>query len=574
MKRTINFLLTALLIAIGLATPAMALDIKADVDTRKVEEGDSLVFTIQVNELAIGKQPDFTPLKEQFNILTTTRNQRTNIINGQMESSMTWNLTLVPKSTGYVVIPPVTYKDVKSKPITIQVTKRDAGDKRSSKNLVFIEADVDKKSVYVQEQVILTLRLYQRTQLIDSSWVPPEIDNAVMEKLTDSRTFQTTIDGHTYQVQEHTFAVFPQKSGTMVIPESRLTSVIGTGRQGGFFFDPFSSSGKPIQRTTKRIDVEVKPIPETYPSRPWLPSKSVGLADQWTPPNSEFIVGEAVTRTIILQAKGITATALPTIPIPQSDKFKVYPDKADTQSTVDADGMVSQRVESYAFIPTEPGTITLPEIQVSWWDVTRDELKTATLPAKTIEVKGTAKVQRTDQSVSAPPSTSGAASPVPPPSMTAGSGPVSTTWQWLALISTAFWLITLAVLVMVVRKRRQPGATTPDTKDTPGLSLKNAKKALKQACQEDDPRAARQALLDWGKALFPKASCHSLGDLNRQLSSEKCRSAIKELEILLYRKGADGDWDGTYLWEAAEEVEKERLRKTPEPALAPLYPGN
>ncbi|MDX1693489.1 MAG: hypothetical protein R3208_06975, partial [Ketobacteraceae bacterium] len=63
------------------------------------------------------------------------------------------------------------------------------------------------------------------------------------------------------------------------------------------------------------------------------------------------------------------------------------------------------------------------------------------------------------------------------------------------------------------------------------------------------------------------------GDVARQVSSEKCRSAIKELEILLYRKAADGDWDGTYLWEAAEEVEQEQSEKAGNPALAPLYPG-
>ncbi|MDX1695357.1 MAG: BatD family protein [Ketobacteraceae bacterium] len=571
MKQAINFIFSTIILVAALATPAWAVEITASVDAHKLEQGDSLVLTVEVNELAMGKKPDFSVLEDQFDILSTTTQQRTRIINDQMESSMTWNLTLVPKANGYIVIPPITYDNAQSRPITIQVAKRTSSNKHSSNNLVFIEASVDKQSVYVQEQVILTLRLYRRTQIIDPSWTPPEIENAVMEKLTDSRAFQTTIDGHTYHVTENTLAVFPQKSGTMVIPESRLTGVIGTGRRSGFF-DPFSSAGTQIQRTTKRIEVAVKPIPDAYPNRPWLPSKSVGLADHWTPENAEFQVGEAVTRTIILQAKGITATALPTIPVPNSDKFKVYPDKADTQSSVDADGMVSQRVESYAFIPTEPGTVTLPEIQVSWWDVTRDELKTATLPAKTIKVKGSATVQRTDQSVSAPPSTSPAPASAPP-SMTNGSTTVSATWQWIAVVSTVLWLITLVALVLVTRRRKAAGKPDGEEPQAPRIDIKDAKNALKKACQEDDPKAAKQALIDWGNAMFPQSGCHSLGDVARQVSSEKCRSAIKELEILLYRKAADGDWDGTYLWEAAEEVEQEQSEKAGNPALAPLYPG-
>lgn len=572
MKLTINALFTTLFLLLGLGSSAWAVDITASVDTHKLEQGDSLVLTVQVNELAMGKKPDFSVLEDQFRILGTTTQQRTRIVNDQMESSMSWNLTLIPKATGYIVIPPIAYENAQSKPITIQVAKRSTSNKHNGKNLVFIEASVDKESVYVQEQVVLTLRLYRRTQIIDPTWTPPEIDNAVMERLTDSRTFQTAIDGYTYQVTENTFAVFPQKSGTMVIPESRLAAVIGTGNRGGFFFDPFSSAGKQIQRTTQRIEVDVKPIPDSYPNRPWLPSKSVGLADQWTPENAEFKVGEAVTRTIILQAKGITATALPTIPVPQSDKFKVYPDKADTQSTVDADGMVSQRVESYAFIPTEAGTVTLPEIQVSWWDVTRDQLKTATLPAKTIEVKGTATVQRTDQSVAAPPASTPAPSTAPP-SMAADEPMVSTTWQWIAVVSTGLWVLTLVALILVAKKGKNSAKTTSEPEEAPRLSLKEAKTALKKACQEDNPTAARQALVDWGNATFTLANCHSIGDVSRHIQSEKCRSAIRELEILLYRQAAEGDWDGTYLWEAIEEVEHAKAASDREPALQPLYPG-
>lgn len=570
-KHTLLLTVSALLLFLGLGTPAWAVNISTSVDTHKVEQGDSLILTVQVNELAMGKKPDFRVLEDQFQILNTTTQQRTRIVNDQMESSMTWSLTLIPKATGYIVIPPIPYEKVQSKPITIQVSKRSTSNQHSGKNLVFIEASVDKKSVYVQEQLVLTLRLYRRTQIIDPSWTPPDIDNAVMERLTDSRSFQTTIDGYTYQVTENTFAVFPQKSGTLQIPESRLTAVIGTGSRGGFFFDPFSSTGKQIQRVTQPLTVAVKPIPASYPNSPWLPSRSVGLVDQWSPENTEFTVGEAVTRTIILQAKGITATALPTIPVPQSDKFKVYPDKADTQGSVDADGMVSQRVESYAFIPTEPGTVTLPEIQVHWWDVSRDELKTATLPSRTITVKGAAKAQRTDQTLGAPPSISQAPASAPP--SVSEQPAVSTTWQWIALISTALWIVTLIALVVVARRRRSKAAPTAEPRDEPRLALKDAKTALKKACQKEDPAAARDALIQWGNALIPGANCHSIGDVSRALNSEKCQAAIRELEILLYRRAAEGDWDGTLLWEAAEEVEQTRAAQPKPPALAPLYPA-
>ena len=569
-------LLLHLLLWFGLAQPIWAATVTAQVDTHKVQQGDSLILTITVNERAFGKEPNFDELKEQFRIINKVNSSSVRMINGRMESSISWRLTLAPKVNGYVVIPPIKYGNSQTKPITIQVAKRSASNKPTSKDLVFIEATVDKKSVYVQEQVILTLRLYKRTQLIDASWTPPQISDAVSEPLTESRTYQSVVGNYTYQVTENTFAIFPQKSGELLIPKSHLIATIGTGRRGGFF-DPFGSAGKQISRSTKALSVEVKSIPDGYPKTHWLPSSAVAMADQWSPENPEFKVGEAVTRTIILQAKGLTATALPSIPAPSSNKFKVYPDKADTKSTVDADGIVSQRVESYAFIPTEAGTITLPEIQISWWDVTRDKLQMATLPAKTITVEPSASAQKTDQAVTAPPSISAPPSTVPPSVSNTQVTAPNSMWQWIAMGSLILWLITLPIIFIALKRKPNKEPPQETQVKAPRISLKEAKAALKSACQGSDPRQVRDALINWGTAIYPSKNCYSIGDVKNNVTSEKCRAAIKELEIVLYKSGeAPGNqhWDSTLLWEAAEEEEAEVDAGKANPALAPLYPSS
>ena len=158
-KTTLTTIIACVVSLLLAATQVAAADVTAEVDTHKLQQGDSLVLTVTVNERAFGKQPDFSALKEQFKIINTVNSSSVRMINGQMESSLSWRLTLVPKVTGYIVIPPIEYDGKQTRPITIQVVKRAAGSKRSAKNLVFIEANVDKKEVYVQEQVVLTLRL-------------------------------------------------------------------------------------------------------------------------------------------------------------------------------------------------------------------------------------------------------------------------------------------------------------------------------------------------------------------------------------------------------------------------------
>jgi hypothetical protein len=70
-------------------------------------------------------------------------------------------------------------------------------------------------------------------------------------------------------------------------------------------------------------------------------------------------------------------------------------------------------------------------------------------------------------------------------------------------------------------------------------------KALKRACWENKPQAAKQALLQWGKAEFAVDSLAALaGHCSPALHAE-----ILALNRLLY-SGQNQDWQGQNLWQA------------------------
>jgi len=46
----------------------------------------------------------------------------------------------------------------------------------------------------------------------------------------------------------------------------------------------------------------------------------------------------------------------------------------------------SYRKEQYTLIPQQPGTLTLPEISIAWWDVTKNEKAVARIPSRTLQV--------------------------------------------------------------------------------------------------------------------------------------------------------------------------------------------
>ena len=95
-------------------------------------------------------------------------------------------------------------------------------------------------------------------------------------------------------------------------------------------------------------------------------------------------------------------------------------------------------------------------------------------------------------------------------------------------------------------------------------------KAIKKACQDNNAKAAKDALIQWGRMEFNESS---LGRI-----ALKCEGELKE-EILglnqyLYAQQA-GDWNGQALAEAIKQLKPNRgkSRHDQDEVLQPLYRG-
>ncbi len=570
------FILTLMLLA---GAPAQALVVQATLDTTTVTLSDSVVLSVSVDETVDSGKPDFSALKKDFEILRSGTESSTRLWNGQSSSVTTWRITLRPRRTGTLTIPAFTYDGVSSKPLTLTV-KGDSPDKaKPSSQLVFLDLKVDRQDPWVQEQVIVTLNLYQRVDTNDPSLSWPEGQGYIREKLGATRVYQTVIDGHEFQVTENRFAIFPQKSGDITLPAATFTAFIAVG--GSAMFDPFlNTSGKQIGRRTQEITLRVKAKPADFPAdASWLPSPRVLMEDTVTPDKSEFRVGEPITRTITLQAHGIAPSVLPPLPPPAGDGYKVYPEKAKTAGAPVDEGYVSQRQEAQAFIPTRPGPLVLPAIEVRFWNTRTQTVDTTSLPARTVTVVAAPGTTPATPPVSgpgaltgddaAPPSLQSLPTPHPPTSI--ANNPL--VWQGLFAAALAGWLATVAFWVWQRRKAaRRP--VDPESEATE-RRLKELRKALSGACSQNNPQAARKALLAWFPALSGGKKVNSLGQLGHQAMSALLIRACADLDAALYSGKTSGAWQGDTLRKAIADEESQRRIKSgrSKEALANLYPG-
>ena len=369
----------------------LAAEISLSIDRQgiKLDESFNLIFTANKEP---DSEPDFSPLNKEFDVLGQRKSSNVNIINGRMQQSITWNVTLMAKRPGEIVIPEINFgKDKTSQAkITILENQNDP----SEPETIFLETTVDTASPYVQGQVLFSVRLYFSQTPVNAALSEPEFQAGavILQKLGDDKSYTKSINNTVYEVVERTYALFPQSSGELVVPSLTFRGEIG-GTRNGFFSDPFfgGKKGKTIIKRSKPITLTVKPIPETFAGSDWLPAKSIRIEEEWSSNPVDLDTNEPVTRTVKLVAEGLPSSQLPQIEIVYPDEINQYPDQPSFRENFTSKGVQSYREDKTALIVNEGGEYQLGAIEIPWWNTETDSMELAKLAERRILVNNIAK---------------------------------------------------------------------------------------------------------------------------------------------------------------------------------------
>ena len=356
--RQANYLaITTILFMFSLSVSAN--DLTASVDRTTISIQDSFNLVVKLNEQALLSEPDFSKLDKQFLILSTSKSSNINLINGKLLGVTKWNFELSAKKTGKLTIPSFEFDKLKSKPISITVT--DTPERISNTQSyadIFVETSVNKKSVYIQEQVLFTVKLFHQSHQI-SNWnlTEPEINDVFITKFEEPKQYHTTIEGVQYGVLERNYVIFPEKSGSLTLPSLRFNGVVSTPNSSRSRFN--FNQGQRVIRDSNEIKLTIKPVPDSFTGKTWLPASNVTIEEIWSPNKKQLKVGEPITRTMILRAKGSLGSHLPGINASFPSSIKQYPDQVDILDTLKQDGVTGTRTESIALIPLKEEDLKL-----------------------------------------------------------------------------------------------------------------------------------------------------------------------------------------------------------------------
>ncbi|MEH6491276.1 BatD family protein [Halopseudomonas sp.] len=551
-----RLLCTLLLLSLaGLSQAAM----QASVDRTQLVEGESLELTLESNAGSKYGPPDLTPLQEHFTVTQSHQLSLLSELEGRKQWVNRWVIGLTPKRTGFVVIPPLFLGPDSSEPITLRVlTEEQARDDAAGKLApIFIDSEVDTETPYVQAQVLLTLRIYHSVSLYDDSDLSGlDIANTRIERLGAPRNYERTINGVLHGVMEVRYAIYPQQSGPLDIPSQLFSATVQLPRDPANPAGPHSA--RMVQLRSPSLQLNVKPIPESYPAGAlWLPAKQVRLSQNWQPdPGQDLLRGEPLTRTLSIQADGLTASQLPELGHlneDQSEDLRQYNDQPQLENQLSANGILGLRQESAAIVARSTGDLQVPEVRVTWWNTTTDTLEEASLDAVNLHILS----NQTTTTVANNSERNRSIAPLP------------LLWPWQ--LGCALLLMALAACLYRLRQLRSQLHSLDELhEDTNHLDADvagNPLADLQVACRQNQPADARKALEHWAKQ-----QTSDLIALSQQYPA--LADALDELNACLFGQN-DSAWRGKPLWRAVRQVTQSRQREAAEASdvgMQPLYP--
>ena len=325
------------------------------------------------------------------------------------------------------------------------------------------------------------------------------------------------------------------------------------------FFNRQSTQSKRI--TSEAINLAIKPAPADFTDKQWLPSEHVHLEEKWSGDIKEMKVGEPLTRTITLLAKGTTVAQLPELHNGKIDnQLKAYPDQPMLKEKKTSNGLMAFREEKIAFIPSKAGEYTLPAVKIPWFNTQTQKMEMASIPAIKITATGSATSQDiVSDNTLTPLQLNTEKNPKTKPEIQTVENPF---WKWLSLFLMLGWLFTLFFLF---KKQKPKQEKRPS--DNKQLKLKEVVKQLKKACSENKALSAKDALLAWGEISF---NSHNLSAI-----ASHCDDALQDQIGLLNQSlyaNQTNQWEGNDLFVAfkSKNISK-KIDRNNNDELEPIY---
>ncbi|MDR1632025.1 MAG: BatD family protein [Dysgonamonadaceae bacterium] len=369
----------------------------------------------KAKNLQLGDIKDFDVLYEP---VLSQQGMSATTINGKMTSSFTsvYTCVVMAKTEGTFTIPPaaitVGNSTYKSNELTVKVLPADqtanaaaqnnnasqAGQQQPATNApsnqdVFVVMHVSKNSVYENEGLLVTFKLYSLVDISAFSGAKfPEFEGFISQEIDLGTNTQMNLEpynGRNYRtaIIKQT-VLYPQRSGKITIGAGKFDVVarIRSQQRVRSFFDDFFDTYSDVKKslTSAPVTINVKPLPA---GKPASFSGAVGEYTMTSSISSDKVKSDdAITVKVNISGNGnIKLLKNPEIVFPND--FEVFDPVVDTKTNVTTSGVRGTKSIEYNAIPRYAGDFTIPKTEFSYFDLKSQTYKTLSTPAYPLHVE-------------------------------------------------------------------------------------------------------------------------------------------------------------------------------------------
>ena len=346
-----------------------------------------------------------------FGPATSTSHSMT-IVNGKQSStsSVEYSYTYSTDSAGVYTIPPATVtvdgKLYKTEATKFEVYKSNApkgqnkttthngvggtlGSSTSiSKEDVFIRMIPTRTSVYEQEPIECTIKLYTKYRQIQNfkAVSQPNFDGCLIEEIPVQPALDEVeeYNGQTYSTAVlKKVIIFPQKSGRLKLNSGKYDITVTKYERINSFFGPqlYPVGEEEVHVNPGDLSIDVKPLPAPAPMEFNGAVGKFGFSSKLS--SNKLRTNEAATLTYTISGTGnIRYIKEPEVDFPE--EFEQYSPKAEINARVNGASVQGTVTIEYTFVPQAPGDFTIPGGKFVYFDPSTKEY--VTIPIESYKV--------------------------------------------------------------------------------------------------------------------------------------------------------------------------------------------
>ncbi|HFQ5256047.1 TPA: BatD family protein [Vibrio vulnificus] len=477
-----------ILLSTLLFTPFLAAkSLVASVNKTKVSKNEVIQLTVRADYSLDANDIDFSALSQDFFTSSPRFVNSSNYINGQSSKLSEWTLSIAPNRAGIVTIPAFSVDGESTAPIPLEVSV-DQHEPNVS-DIIQYSMQLETSTLYPQQSTPLKVEiriLADPRRLENPRITPPSIQGVEIEPKGQTRQFQRVEQGLQITVIEQNYQLTANQPGLFELkgPLLRGSYIYGDSLTGSTKI--LTLDGKPQSQSIK-----VKAIPNNA-AQPWLPAQQLSLVQQWHQDggeNNTVEQGSSITREITLTAKGLNENQLPTLKFDYPASVRVYDEKPAFKTL---DNGTTQMTLKQVLILTETGDLTLPSLQLAWWNTISDQQETAALEGRQLKVKpGSAQVFTLPEQPAQASETNHR-----PDSTHQESNQNATIWFYLTWTFASLWILTLIAALYCYKHR---GTSADKPQNTTSNNALESMQALQKAITDKDAVKIEALVRQWMK---------------------------------------------------------------------------